>query len=358
MPWTLKTHLLFEEGRWSTSLHPHQFGTERYQSGEYLSGPLSLFLPRERYFLCHPGSETVLPEITTPLYILACQALPRFSVKYELDADFPSEISVPNLSRSQAKALEDLRRRALAKLFEEQGLSWWDVFNASDIGSERMKIVEQQIPTGSVVLDAGCGRGFFSFACSRVARHVVGIDLMDGNGRLGWWEELGSSLRLLEIGKRVSGARATVAQFPFRPQSFDVVASVHAIRNFPRTSEVERLIAEAKRVLKRNGRLVIVESQINRRTIGSYSAFYSLRTKIGWEFTIPTSELIARWMRMHGFSSVSEDMLETELKYAPVYFPFDPSLMKGHEEEYEAAERMLIEDGERHPPVSIISGTS
>ncbi len=295
--------------------------------------------------------------LTTPLYILACQALPRLSAKYDLGLEFPSDILVPNLSRRKTKALERKRSHALTVLFEEQGISWWDVFDASEIGMERVKIVEQQIPVGSVVLDAGCGRGFFSFACSRVAGRVVGMDLMDGNDRPGWWAELGSSLRALGIDKRVYGVRATVAHFPLKPGSFDVVASVHAIRNFPGSDEIQRFIAESKHVLKEDGRLVIVESEMSRHISGPYSAFYSLRTRIGWEFEIPSSKRIANWMKKEGFSHVSMCMLETGLKYAPVYFPFDRATMKGKEGEYEAAKRVLIKEGDLHPPVYLIAGT-
>ena len=296
-------------------------------------------------------------EITTPLYILACQALPRLSAKYDLKAEFPSDVLVPNQSHRQAKSLEVKRTRALARLFEQQGISWWDVFEASDIGTERAKVVEEQIPTGSVVLDAGCGRGFFSFACSRKAGRIVGMDLMDGNDRPGWWAEFGSTLHMLGIDGRVDGVRATVAHFPFRSRSFDVVACVHAMRNFPRLAETQDLIAEAKRVLKIGGRLVIVESRRDRRRFGAYSAFYSLRVKFGWEFRIPPSRLIETWMKGQGFSEVSERVLDTGLKYAPLYFPFDSSVMKGDEGKYEAAKRMLIRDGERHPPISTVVGT-
>ncbi len=44
---------------------------------------------------------------------------------------------------------------------------------------------ELGIPRGDLVLDVGCGRGYFSFATARVAGLAIGIDLMDAFGRIG-----------------------------------------------------------------------------------------------------------------------------------------------------------------------------
>ena len=79
-----------------------------------------------------------------------------------------------------------------------------------------------------------------------------------------------------------------------------------------------------------------------------------MRTRLGWELELPSISQMLRWLRSAGFSEASYESLETDLAYAPVYFPFDKMSMNGMKEEYDAAIRLRHEDGERHPPIFIL----
>lgn len=275
-------------------------------------------------------------------------------MKYHLKDEFPPDIYVPAYTAKQMAALEERRRVVLSGLLREKKTTWPEIFAISDIGAERNMIAERFVPDATSVLDVGCGRGFFSFACAKRAERVTCLDSMDGGGRAGWWGEFLEASRLLRVGRRVLGARASAARLPFGKGCFDLVASVHALRNFRDEGEIKSFFLEAKRVLKRKGHAVLVESDLEDRNCRAYRAFYSLRTRAGWELKLPSLAKMVESLKGCGFSRVSSRSLDTDLKYAPVYFPFNRLAMKGMETSYNDARRLLIEEGERHPPILIV----
>lgn len=294
-------------------------------------------------------------KITTGLYLLASQALPGLCEEHYSKSDFTSDIYNPQFSARQMEELEEKRMTTISRLFEEKKTSWWDVFDASEIGRERKIIASRYIAPNSEVLDVGCGRGFFSFACSRRASHVTALDLMNGKGRTGWWDEFLQTAALLKMTRRVSGIRAGAAHLPLEGGSFDAVTSVHAIRNFEEADELELFISESARVLKRGGRFVLAESDFESNGFRAYKEFYAMRIKIGWEMRIPPSREIVSILRKNGFSKIRQTILDLRLKYAPVYFPLGQAKLKGLAKRYSHAKRLLIEEGEQHPPVSVIT---
>jgi ubiquinone/menaquinone biosynthesis C-methylase UbiE len=275
------------------------------------------------------------------LRILADQALPRLWAKH-----FPKEKRATGLGKEMM----------LGRLLEN-GVSWREVFDGSDIGAERNLIVGRYVAQGSDVLDAGCGRGFFTFACARKASRVTALDLMDGGGRKGWWDDFVNTSRLMEVSGRVSGIRASAAWMPLKGEHFDLVASVHSIRNFGSNVEIKSFFGEAKRVLGEGGRLIVVESDFEVGGFQAYKSFYSMRARLGWELGLPSVSALFDWLEEAGFADVSKESLATGLKYAPVYFPFDPASMKAIRADYDAANELLLGDGERHPPINIITAS-
>jgi ubiquinone/menaquinone biosynthesis C-methylase UbiE len=242
---------------------------------------------------------------------------------------------------------------SLGRLFAKD-VTWWDVFVASDIGAERNLIADKLLPRGAEVLDVGCGRGYFSFVCTKKGAHVTAIDLMDGEGRTGWWNEFKRTSELLGVSGLASGVRASATLFPFTREHFDLVASVHSIRNFGGKEEIRSFFHEAKRVMRPGGRLFIVESDLE--SAGpTYGAFYSMRTKLGWELRLPSIPELIRWLRNEGFSKTSDESFETNLEYAPVYFPFDPASMKDIRRDYNAAMKLYAGSREHSPPVFVLT---
>jgi cyclopropane fatty-acyl-phospholipid synthase-like methyltransferase len=88
--------------------------------------------------------------------------------------------------------------------FEKFGISWWDVYLNSDIGMERVALArEMLLDADDVILDVGCGRGYFSIAAAKFSKFVVGVDLMDGEGRHGWWRNFRASIHELNLQGKV-----------------------------------------------------------------------------------------------------------------------------------------------------------
>ncbi len=291
--------------------------------------------------------------MTAALYLLGCQALPALCKQHGLRYQLGSDIYVPNLTRAQMRTLESRRMEVISRLFRQFGTTWWDVFENSDIGKERLALASEFGSGRRRILDVGCGRGFFTFACSKRGGAVTSLDLMDGLGRAGWWSEFRETAELLTLEGRVSGVRGSAAALPFDAGSFDLASCVHAIRNFRSAAEVKALVREARRVLKKGGSLVIVESSMANAGASGYGRFYSLRTELGWEMELPPPIDIMKWARDSGFKKVSQSSRETGLKYAPVYFPYDQKRMRELGGPYADALDAIERDLEAHPPISI-----
>ena len=103
------------------------------------------------------------------------------------------------------------------------------------------------------LLDVGCGTGFYFSALSEYTKNIFGIDV--------------SSFILKESKKMVEEKNLKNVYFglsisevlPFRDNSFDCVfifAVLHHLQN------VDKTIAEAHRVLKKNGKCIVIEPNI------------------------------------------------------------------------------------------------
>ncbi len=206
------------------------------------------------------------------------------------------------------------------------------------------------VPQRSWTSDAGGGSSLSRVR--KIAREVTCVDLMDGLGRKGWWEQFGDTASLLSV-ENAHGIRASGSPLPLRSDSFDTVTFVHAMRNFQFRSEVRSLLKESLRVLKPGGRVVVAESDSNMHSHEAYEAFYALRTELKWELRLPRAGELVRWLRESGFRKVSSEAHDWGLQYAPVYFPFDKTGLKGRERAWELARDLVIEKGESHPPVRV-----
>jgi demethylmenaquinone methyltransferase/2-methoxy-6-polyprenyl-1,4-benzoquinol methylase len=112
---------------------------------------------------------------------------------------------------------------------------------------------------GDRVLDACCGTGDLALACAAEGGRVTGLDFSE---------------RMLERARRKSATIEWVAgdavALPFGDASFDAATVGFGVRNVP---ELERALAELRRVLRPGGRLAILEIT---RPRGVLSPFYRL----------------------------------------------------------------------------------
>lgn len=103
---------------------------------------------------------------------------------------------------------------------------------------EQLKLTEE-----TLLLDAGCGAGLFSFMAISAGAQVIGIDAAPG---------------LLEVARQRNPENnfmeEDIEALPFADNGFDIVAGFNS---FQYAGDFEKALREAKRVLKSRGRLVI-----------------------------------------------------------------------------------------------------
>jgi cyclopropane fatty-acyl-phospholipid synthase-like methyltransferase len=187
----------------------------------------------------------------TNLELLGLQAIRRLAKKFNLKIHFPTWTDLFGISPENFRMVCDKCRVLLMDLFENNNISWWDVYLNSDIGKERLMLAREiGLKEDDTVLDVGCGRGYFSIAAAKYSKRVVGLDFMDGFGRKGLWRNFKECIKELHLTRKVYGLRADAKFIPCKDSSFSVVAAIHSIRNFPDKQSIEVAISEMKRVAR------------------------------------------------------------------------------------------------------------
>jgi len=112
------------------------------------------------------------------------------------------------------------------------------------------------------VLDLGCGRGMVLIQAAQrlTSGTAVGVDLWRTADQSGNAEEVTrANARAAGVSERVELRTGDMTDLPFGDGEFDVVVSSLAIHNIPGAEGRARAIAEAARVLKPGGRMVIAD---------------------------------------------------------------------------------------------------
>jgi len=114
-------------------------------------------------------------------------------------------------------------------------------------GDTEKRVAALLAPAGDErALDVGTGAGAFAIALAPLVREVVGVDIVP---------------ELLEEGRKrapenVEFLEADATALPFEPGSFDIVATARTLHHVPRP---ELVLAEAVRVLRPGGKLLVVD---------------------------------------------------------------------------------------------------
>jgi len=110
-----------------------------------------------------------------------------------------------------------------------------------------------------VAADLGCGSGYFSVPLSQKVEKVYAIDIQ--KEMLRFLEEKIQRLRIRNIELRLSKPN----EIPLKDESVDFLMSVNTLHEF---GDKIRMTKEMKRVVKRGGRLIIVDFKRQETSFG------------------------------------------------------------------------------------------
>ena len=139
------------------------------------------------------------------------------------------------------------------------------------------------------VLDMGCGRGAVLTAVAKrlTSGRATGIDLWSTRDQSGNASDVTRRNAELEgVHERVTIETGDMRSLPFAEDVFDLVVSSLAIHNIPARSDRATAVAEAWRVLKPGGRLVIADirsTALDAKTLDALGAV-TTRRRLGWRF--------------------------------------------------------------------------
>jgi SAM-dependent methyltransferase len=155
------------------------------------------------------------------------------------------------------------------------------------------------------LLDLGCGRGAVLLQAAQLLPHgtAIGVDLWKTTDQSGNDPVVTRRNAVAEgVAGRVELRTADMRALPFMDGGFDIVVSSLAIHNIPAAPERARAIAEAARVLKPGGRLLIADI----RAAGEYAKVLRqldlqdvILRPLGWRFWYGGPWVAARLVTAH-----------------------------------------------------------
>ncbi|SFV37841.1 class I SAM-dependent methyltransferase [Hyphomicrobium facile] len=187
-------------------------------------------------------------------------------------------------------------------------------------GESLARIVELVAPQKTwVALDVATGAGHTAAVFAPHVATVIASDITD--------EMLKEAAKLATARglANMSTATASASALPFPNESFDLVCCRLAAHHFP---DLEKFVAEVRRVLKKGGRFALVDnvapdqerlpgasvSDID-ETIRTYNAFEKLRDPS--HGFAPPPEHWCDLLRAAGFEIVAHEQMEKELAFEP-----------------------------------------
>ena len=139
------------------------------------------------------------------------------------------------------------RITAQEKYAQTEVIDCWKNLSRTGLQQAEAEMIRRYFPANGRLLDVGCGTGRAVMALSQLGYKVVGIDL---------------SLPMLLAGRELSDeaelSTADLLQLPFQDQPFGAILMFFgALQHIPGRHQRQQALAELRRVIRPEGRLVI-----------------------------------------------------------------------------------------------------
>jgi ubiquinone/menaquinone biosynthesis C-methylase UbiE len=294
---------------------------------------------------------------------IAVQAVPRLAERLGIELSLPPASMLYGMGQVDLVEVIGYYDETLRMMMAEHEVSWREVYEASDVGLERMALIEEIGPAREdLVLDLGCGKGFTTAALAFASSMVCGLDLMNGSGRWGWWGNFRRVMASLGLQDNVSGTRSSAADVPYRDGGFTLTASAHALRNFKNRSTVVDALREMRRVTRDGGRVVVAENLpvANSKAQEAHLRYFEVRTRIvKSDSPFYSEDELTGMFEEAGLEVVRSSVQDYNLSAAPPLITLDPEKLPSEErtaivEEYTQACEMIRKHGESSPPVLLL----
>ena len=190
-------------------------------------------------------------------------------------------------------------------------------YTAPEIVLQRSCTLEAlALHSGEYVLDAGCGTGFLT------------QELAMAVGSNGWVVGVDNSPAMLELAtQRCQGLpqvhlkQGSVEELLEKKETFDAVTCTQVLLYL---SEVSQGISEMHRVLKRGGRIAVLETDWRGVVLSSSDEALSRRMFSAWDCAVPNPNLpvqLGSLLRAQGFTDIRVDAIPIlNTSYAPDNF--------------------------------------
>lgn len=174
------------------------------------------------------------------------------------------------------------------------------IYRTPDVTRQRMRTLEAlHLRTGEHVLDVGCGSGLLTEDMASLVGEggrVVGVD---------------TSLAMLALAERrcaglaqIDLKQAGVEDLPEESDSFDAAACVQVLLY----ADVPTALSEIKRVLKRGGRIAILETDWRGTVLNSFDDALTRKVLAAWDAAVPSPNLpalLGPLLKAAGFTAIA-----------------------------------------------------
>jgi SAM-dependent methyltransferase len=290
------------------------------------------------------------------------QAAQRLAHQYQVETDLPSYQSFFGLNPTdfgnQLKICSDF----VQHLIDTTPATYRDHFTASDIGQERLLVIQQlNLKQNSLALDMGCGRGYTTFAAALQGTQVIGLDLMNGGGRQDWWHNWTATAKQLHLSP--FGIRGDILAPPIQSNTGLTCLSIHAIRNLPSPTVFTGAFRQMARIAGPQGCLAIAESlpYATTKAQTAHLQLYNLRSKYhqGDLALLPKDELTTL-VETAGCTITDSTIHDFRLAATPPLYWLDPQSIPKPDrqqaiEEYTEAIAAIHKHGETSPPTLLLT---